>query len=52
MPAVKANAYGHGDVLVAKEVERLRGHDDSVAGEAEGDMLRKAGVKGQILILG
>ena len=52
MPAVKANAYGHGAVLVAKELERLGVHDFCVAGAAEGAMLREAGVKGQILILG
>ena len=36
MPAVKANAYGHGAVLVAKELERLGVHDFCVAGAAEG----------------
>lgn len=52
MPAVKANAYGHGAVLVAKELERLGVRDFCVAGAAEGAMLREAGIKGQILVLG
>lgn len=52
MPAVKANAYGHGAVPVAKELERLGVTSLCVACAAEGVELREAGIKGEILILG
>lgn len=52
MPAVKANAYGHGAVPVAKELERLGITSFCVACAAEGVELREAGIKGEILILG
>lgn len=52
MPAVKANAYGHGAVLIAEELKRLGIHDYCVASAAEGAELRDAGIEGQILILG
>lgn len=52
MPAVKADAYGHGAVLVAKELERLKVRAFCVACVREGIELRRAGVKGEILILG
>lgn len=52
MPAVKANAYGHGAVLIAKELNRLGIRDFCVACASEGVELRKAGIQGQILILG
>lgn len=52
MPAVKANAYGHGASLVAKELNRLGVYAFCVATVSEGIMLRKAGVCGEILILG
>lgn len=52
MPAVKANAYGHGDVLIAKELNRLGIDAFCVACVSEGVKLRLAGVKGEILILG
>lgn len=52
MPAVKANAYGHGAVPVAEELEGLGVEDFCVASAAEGAELRRAGVRGQILILG
>lgn len=52
MPAVKANAYGHGAVLVAKELNRLGVKAFCVATASEGVELRRNGVKGEILILG
>lgn len=52
MPAVKANAYGHGAVLLAKELNRLGIKTFCVATASEGVELRRKGVKGEILILG
>lgn len=52
MPAVKADAYGHGAVLIAKELNRMGVDDFCVACAAEGAGLRKHGVKGEILVLG
>ena len=52
MPAVKANAYGHGAVIISKALNRLGIRDFCVACVSEGIQLRKAGIKGQILILG
>ena len=52
MPAIKANAYGHGAVLVSRELNRLGIKAFCVASISEGIELRKNGVKGEILILG
>lgn len=52
MPAVKANAYGHGAVPVAKELNRLGIRAFCVACISEGIELRRHSVKGEILILG
>ena len=52
MPAVKANAYGHGAVPIARELNRLGIKDFCVANAVEGIQLREAGITGQILILG
>lgn len=52
MPAVKANAYGHGAVPVAAELNRLGIRSFCVACASEGIELRKAGINGEILILG
>ncbi len=52
MPAVKANAYGHGAVLIAGELARLGIDAFCVACAAEGVKLRKHGITGEILILG
>ncbi|MDY3014746.1 MAG: serine racemase VanT catalytic subunit [Evtepia sp.] len=52
MPAVKANAYGHGGPQIARELNRLGIHAFCVACAGEGVQLRKAGVKGEILVLG
>lgn len=52
MPAMKANAYGHGAVLMAQALEQMGIRDYCVACAAEGVQLRKAGIRGQILVLG
>lgn len=52
MPAVKANAYGHGADLIAKGLNRMGVDAFCVACADEGVSLRKAGVQGEILILG
>ncbi len=52
MPAVKANAYGHGAVPVARELNAIGVKDFCVATVKEGVALRKNGIKGRILILG
>lgn len=52
MPAVKANAYGHGAVLVARELCRLGVEAFCVAGVSEAVDLRRAGITGEILVLG
>lgn len=52
MPAVKANAYGHGAVLAAKELNRLGVRAFCVAAAEEGAELRRHGVRGEILVLG
>lgn len=52
MPAMKANAYGHGAVPVARELNRLGIRDFCVACVEEGVELRRAGICGEILILG
>lgn len=52
MPAVKANAYGHGAVLISKELNRLGIRSFCVATASEGKQLRCHGVKGDILVLG
>lgn len=52
MAAVKGNAYGHGDVQVAKHLNQVGIDAFAVASIDEGIRLRKHGVKGTILILG
>lgn len=52
MPAVKANAYGHGAVLISKELNRLGVKFFCVATISEGIELRRGGIIGEILILG
>ena len=51
MPAVKANAYGHGAVTIAKELNVLEINAFCVATVFEGVELRQNGVLGEILIL-
>ena len=52
MPAVKANAYGHGAVLIAKELNELGVRAFCVATVHEGAELRCNGITGDILVLG
>lgn len=52
MAVVKANAYGHGAVAVAKELEKSGVCAFAVATLYEGIELRLSGIKGEILILG
>ena len=52
MPAVKADAYGHGAVLISRELERLGVGAFCVATAAEGAGLRENGIRGDILVLG
>ena len=52
MAVVKANAYGHGAVKIAKELSNQGVKSFAVATLAEGIELRKNGVKGEILVLG
>ena len=52
MPAIKANAYGHGAILVAKELNSYGVKAFCVASVLEAEELRRNGIKGDILILG
>lgn len=52
MPAVKANAYGHGATEVCRELNKLGVRAFCVATVMEGVELRKRRIKGDILILG
>lgn len=52
MPAVKANAYGHGDLLIAGRLQELGIKAFCAACAEEGLRLREGGIKGTILILG
>lgn len=52
MPAVKADAYGHGAVLIARALNHLGIAHFCVACADEGVELRQNGIKGEILILG
>lgn len=52
MPVVKANAYGHGAVLISQALYDLGIRAFSVAALSEGIQLRSAGLLGEILVLG
>ena len=52
MAVVKANAYGHGDVEVARQLSRVGVRAFAVATIDEGVRLRQRGIKGDILVLG
>ena len=52
MPAVKANAYGHGAINISRALNKLGIKAFCVASVMEGVELRKGRVKGEILILG
>lgn len=51
MPAVKANAYGHGAVLIAKALQEQGVKSFCVASVKEAAELRQGGITGEILIL-
>lgn len=51
MAIVKANAYGHGDVLISKKVEKLKIPFLGVAYIEEGIKLRENGIKTSIVVL-
>lgn len=52
MPVLKADAYGHGAVAVAKELEKMGVRSFCVACISEAIDLRRHGIRGDILILG
>ena len=52
MPAVKANAYGHGAVPIARALNEMGVQAFCVAAASEGVALRENGIQGEILILG
>ncbi len=52
MPAVKANAYGHGAAAVAGELQNMGIRSFCVACAEEGAELRRNGITGEILVLG
>lgn len=52
MPVLKANAYGHGAVFMARELNACGIRDFCVATVSEAVELRKNGIRGEILILG
>ena len=49
---VKADAYGHGAVSVARKLEQLGAEYLAVACLAEAEELREAGIQAPVLILG
>lgn len=52
MPAVKANGYGHGGVLVCRVLNEMGVDAFCVATAREGAELRQQGISGDILVLG
>ncbi|HIS84046.1 MAG TPA: serine racemase VanT catalytic subunit [Candidatus Faecivicinus avistercoris] len=52
MAVVKADAYGHGAVIAARALWRHGVHAFAVATMEEGIELRRAGIRGTILVLG
>ncbi|WP_434311610.1 serine racemase VanT catalytic subunit [Hominifimenecus sp. rT4P-3] len=52
MPAVKANAYGHGAIPIARTLSQQNITHFCVASAEEGIQLREAGIPGEILVLG
>jgi alanine racemase len=52
MAVVKANAYGHGGIALAKEAQAVGLQWLAVSSIEEGIQLREAGIKANILILG
>ena len=52
MAVVKADAYGHGDVEIAKALSNLGVNHWAVSNIEEALRIRESGIKGEILILG
>lgn len=52
VPVLKANAYGHGLIQVARHVESLGAAGLAVAFLEEGELLRRAGIHCPILVMG
>ena len=52
MAVVKANSYGHGDILVSRELNRLGIYNFAVATLTEAIRLRQKKIEGNILVLG
>ena len=52
MAVVKANAYGHGSVIIAKKLNEIGIYNFAVATLSEGIELRENNITGDILILG
>jgi alanine racemase len=52
MVVIKANAYGHGGVVLAKEAQKAGVAWIGVSSLEEGIQFRKAGIKSNVLILG
>lgn len=52
MAVIKANAYGHGAVLIARELNKMGIRAFCAATAGEGAELRRNGIRGEILILG
>ncbi len=52
MGVVKANAYGHGVIIVSQKLAQMGIQDFAVATLDEGIELRQNGIQGEILILG
>ncbi len=52
MPAVKADGYGHGAIVISKLLSQMEVDAFCVACLSEGISMREAGITGEILILG
>jgi alanine racemase len=52
MIVMKANAYGHDGIVLAKEAQKAGIHYIAISSIEEGIQLREAGIKSNILILG
>ncbi|MCL2145089.1 MAG: alanine racemase [Endomicrobia bacterium] len=52
LPVIKANAYGHGGVALAKEAQKAGVYSIGVSSLEEGIQFREAGIKSNILVLG
>ena len=52
MPVIKANAYGHGGIALAREAQNAGVHCVGVSSLEEGIQFRQAGIKIDILVLG